>query len=261
MSLDGRLAEAAPIAIHVQRVLKDLIISINLIKEIVYEERQQEHFDALSDFEDTSGDEEMISLDQHDRTHNNPPTEIEALCEAVVNAITTLFKYSVAIRKASIQDPYAKLHKRLGVAQIEATFDKNHITDMWRKFRGNPVVNRLSEAMVRRRQFFFYRSKHHERLAGPIEQTEAQSSVGDGSIYSKATTLAANAAVAILIGKDIDSDAGESTTSTTYDTLYGEDAETLLRVPPLPTEAQYGSHFQCPYCFTIVKVANRPSWK
>ena len=63
------------------------------------------------------------------------------------------------------------------------------------------------------------------------------------------------------IGKSIPTDVEEAISQTSLNSSVASQAETSLRVPPMPPQITSGSPFVCSFCRKKVKIANRASWK
>ena len=232
--------------------------------------------------EQSSLDSEDSDAEVYPAEYQSQPntTEIQQLFLAVVEAITSLFKLSIAIRNPAPKDRYAK------AASIAPYDDKPDISHVWEKFpyaRRIPwLIDRLGKAIMRRRQFFRYREKHREKLGKELGQLERKNDtfkttdrveITSGTVqgsstyiesYISGTTQSTQTMASTYVTKDqntaeILAEKPESVTS--YATSVNEDNQGTMAVPPPPKESANGAPFECPYCYTIQTVNNLNAWK
>lgn len=173
------------------------------------------------------------------------------MLKAIVEANTVLLNYSIAIRKASKRDLFARAAGRTTMPDI---WDINHVRERWPKLREQEwLADRLGSALTRRRQNFNYRREHREKLSSGIEDKHAH-----GKQSTKATTLIETQAVTLNAQQGEESDTGFS--QTTFQTTFESDVQSL-RVPSAPSESDGGKPFECPFCYSIIRIRGRTSWK
>ena len=196
----------------------------------------------------------------------------------MIEAITSLFKLSIAIRNPAPRDRYAK---SASIAPYDDSYDIAHV---WEKFpyaRRTPwLIARLGKAITRGRHYLRYREKHHEKLASVPRRAEKKdlpgavflvelgigsergasrstpSSMSGTSIQSETT-----ASQYIAPDSNVVEELSDKGSITSYATSTGEDDPGHMHVPPPPEESANEMPFECPYCFTIQTVRDLISWK
>ena len=241
------------------------------------------------DFE-FSGSEDFSSSDTDPDLEDSPSkeelqstTEIEELLLATNDAITSLFKLSIAVRNPTPLDRYAKS------AAVGLYDDKYDIGHVWEKFpharRAPWLVDRLGKAITRRRRHLQYRELHREKLAKEPRaaaggdyghnETKQQTAVdalerGPHSLIqsqiasTKSSNTLSQTEASTYVPENIDRldklfDTGQSETS--FAPSINEDKAVYLHVPAAPKESADGMPFECPYCYTIQVVSDSRSWK
>lgn len=91
--------------------------------------------------------------------------ELSELNLSVGDIITSLFKVSMLVKKATTRDRYAKAASAKEAAFL-AEFDIRHVADKYPKLRTQPwLLERLGNAITQRRQFLRYCRNHKHRIA------------------------------------------------------------------------------------------------
>lgn len=130
------------------------------------------------------------------------------------------------------------------------------------------LVARLGEANARRRQYFKYRRDHHERLSTVTIKEDPDNVIEQAhpvirrsgltksvlTAETKPSLLAETEATAFMAeaaqARMLETSAAPEVMSTfSFATSVAENADEELAFPPVPTEADHGSPFLCPYCF------------
>lgn len=188
-----------------------------------------------------------------------------------------MFKASIFIRKFAAKDKRARAAK---TKPFENRADILYIEDRYpsvmRKNKG--LAARLGEANARRRQFFKYRRDHCERLSTVTPESGLTSvpkpQIGSkiskaGPIKSGLTTdtqpslFTETQATAFMADETAQArmlDMYESTRAlsvTSFATSVAEISDEELPFPPVPVEAEAGSPFLCPYCFTVLQLKHQ----
>lgn len=284
-SLDYRLRDASHVREQVMRLLKDLNFALQEASSIASGERTQGEgasSDHDLDLEFTSEGTSLISDSDSETTslqHESPPTtEIQELFRSVIEAITSLFKLSIAIRNPAPRDRYVK---SATIVPYDNSYDIAHV---WEKFpyaRRTPwLITRLGKAITLCRHYLRYREKHHEKLAHvprraemkdlpreelPVEhgiESERQASRSTlSSMSGTAIQSETEASTYIAPGSNAIEDLSDKGSVTSYATSVGENDPGHMRVPPPPEESANEMPFECPYCFTIQTVRDSNSWK
>lgn len=207
--------------------------------------------DGLTDSED-SGSSDVGSIDDE--------TELRQLVASIKTRITLLMRLSMAIRKPAAHD------QLINSADIDTSnyeqFDARHVRE---KFPRAPddVVRRLGRAILRRRQYFKYREEHAKKLAHGLKTAKGTGQDAKTELQPQSTiasslphTLKANAYLDLEAKEG--SDTGVSRTSFATSRDGGFEGP---RVPPLPNKAREGEPFECSFCFMLVSITTRKSWR
>ena len=145
-SADYRLREAPEVVERVVELLDELTEINSDIFDIVSGVRTNRQ---ISESED--------ELDSSD--------ELSELNLSVGDIITSLFKVSMLVKKATTRDRYAKAASAKEAAFL-AEFDIRHVADKYPKLRTQPwLLERLGNAITQRRQFLRYCRNHKHRIA------------------------------------------------------------------------------------------------
>jgi hypothetical protein len=205
--------------------------------------------------------------------------EIEECLLDINNTVTCLYNLSIAIANPAPRDRLEKC------ASIDVSHYHQHdIEHVSHKFpvAEHYLVNRLGKANSKRRQLLQYYERHHKRVAGhsrtPAQADELHNfddfdseSLADTTNQTVTTisTFVPVTAIGLDVGKTArDVNAGlddepdfDTRSVTSYASSIGNPDR--LRVPPPPNEesAFDGIPFECPYCFSLVKVEGQQSWK
>ncbi|KAG8528975.1 uncharacterized protein KY384_006664 [Bacidia gigantensis] len=285
-SLEYRLREASHVKRQIIRLLEDLCHSLEDCVAIVAGERPSresfakeggdlgEEFSDISDSTDSELSEESNFL----------TSELEQLHLAISEAITSLYKLSISIRKPTPRDRYAKA---AALVPLNPIYDIGHVYEKCPQMRASPwLFEKLGRANTKRREILRYREKHHEKLArgtkqieyddadqaprltpqsdvnirkpspNPVPTAEQGESVGFSQLAStKATTFIARPEQEL----ELEIETGRSETS--YVTSIADDStEGRRQVPEAPSESAGGKPFECPYCYTIQSVRHAKHW-
>lgn len=145
-SADYRLREAPEVVERIVELLEELAEINSDILEIVSGSRTNRQ---ISESED--------DLESSD--------ELSELNLSVGDIITSLFKVSMLVKKATTRDRYAKAASAKDAAFL-ADFDIRHVADKYPKLRAQPwLLKRLGNAITQRRQFLRYCRNHKNRIA------------------------------------------------------------------------------------------------
>ena len=182
-------------------------------------------------------------------------TELEQLSSYVKNSISCLLRIWLLIQKPG---PHARFIStgRFDVS-VHQRWDEGHVRE---KFKNIPewLIVRLGKANTRRRQFLEYRKSHNERIKSPQSMFEDKKTVVS-SIPSRIKNneyFQESAGSQIMGVHDVD----DGYTVTSYAETTTNQATSLL--PPVPSMAQGGAPFQCPYCFMVVDgIYSKAQWK
>lgn len=122
------------------------------------------------------------------------------------------------------------------------------------------IVRRLATAISRRRQYFRYRSNHARNFA-----YEPMSKYDGRTEYQPQSTIASSLPEAIkntphLVDLETEENSDTAVSQTSFATSTGDSTEGP-RVPPPPRRAKPEEPFECPFCFMLVSIRTRKSWK
>jgi hypothetical protein len=146
-SADYRLREAPEVVERIVELLDELTEINSDILEIMSGERTNRQMSE-------SDDDDLGSSD-----------ELSELSLSVGDIITSLFKVSMLVKKATTRDRYAKAASAKEDAFL-AEFDIRHVADKYPKIRTKPwLLERLGRAITQRRQFLRYCRNHKHRIA------------------------------------------------------------------------------------------------
>lgn len=255
----------------------------------------QSSFESFSDesFSDDGDGENDNTPSEEGGSDDLPPslvleqeTESNQLYIAITEAITSLFKLSMFIRKSTRGNKFAKSSAE---KKYETQPDIMHVRDIFPFASHTPgLVERLGKANAQRRQWLSYRKRHREKLgvSSLSEDRSAgledvQSTVGSGIYYKekhgeaplstvtptmgiKSATIDLSSTEATTFygtGPDIEdsSESGYSETSCNTSGLSdSEDGVTYVPQPPPESEGQ--NPFECPYCYTILTISSVNAW-
>jgi hypothetical protein len=82
---------------------------------------------------------------------------------------------------------------------------------------------------------------------------------GKSTIASSLPDKLKLSAVDVSMLRDDDNQSEGGFTATSFSTSVADTA--ALRIPPLPHNTDYDTHFECPFCYDIIIVKNRSAWK
>jgi hypothetical protein len=145
-SADYRLREAPEVVERIVELLEELTEINSEILEILAGERTNRQI--LESEDDLESSDELSELNL-----------------SVGDIITSLFKVSMLVKKATTRDRYAKAASAKEAAFL-AEFDIRHVADKYPKLRTQPwLLERLGNAITQRRQFLRYCRNHKHRIA------------------------------------------------------------------------------------------------
>lgn len=204
-------------------------------------------------------DSDTDSTDSEGENHSlQGDTELRQLMSSIHGATTLLLRLSMAIRNPAPHDQYImsvdiqKSHFR--------QFDKRHVREKFPE-AAEYIVNTLGEAISRRREYFKYRELHNQKLSeglslSGVDQKSSQSVAAQSTAASSLPQMVKVENFPLDL-EDHRSESGQTQTSFATSAA----SEEGLKIPPIPKEAQDGNPFQCPFCFTILSVNTKSSWK
>lgn len=181
-------------------------------------------------------------------------TEIDQVLAGINEAITNLLRLSATIRNPARHDQWLNFSTSFDTTPFEQ-YDIGHVAAKYSHITAS-LAKRLGTALSRRRCYFKYRQEHHNKLAAglTVEDHHHEESTVASSLPGKQKI----SAFGINMFEDDDQSDG-GFTATSFATSITDTA--TLRIPPLPSNASFGEHFECPFCFSIVLLKNRTAWK
>jgi len=151
-SADYRLREAPEVVDRIVELLEELTEINSEVLEIVSGERSNRHFSE----EDS---------DTESSSPGGGQDELSELFLSTGDVLTSLFKVSMLVKKATTRDRYARAANAKDKPYL-VEFDIRHVADKYPKARDQPwLLERLGTAITQRRQFLRYRRNHKNRIA------------------------------------------------------------------------------------------------
>ncbi|KAL1592701.1 hypothetical protein SLS60_011117 [Paraconiothyrium brasiliense] len=272
-SLERRLAEAPQIREHIVNILKRLEDSIVKATSIVAgsipnrmslldEDLDVEGVEALENSDDDLSP--MSDADSFSGRNEHPVSELAEVQRAINDTTTNLFRMSVVIR-----NPTPRGRWRISKYQepLDPSSDIRHVRDKFPTLSNHDdiLATYFGKANTRRREYFRYRREHHLGLlhdqAQPLPESRDPNEIA--SSFKATTFKGPDSKEPSEELEDREFDVGSMTS---FATTAPGGSGNLRRIPDPPkssieTHFQYGSYFECPYCYTIQNVANRREWK
>ncbi|KAF8246923.1 hypothetical protein K440DRAFT_585247 [Wilcoxina mikolae CBS 423.85] len=296
VSLDKRLHEASKVKHMVLELLEALEKALQ--KGIAIVSNRGE--DEVEDMESWSSDSSASSLERagskaKSKTRAKPMSPLEKCLIDITHVITCLYDFSIAIRNPAPKDQLQKCAS-IDVSHFE-DWDVQHVSHKF-QFAEDYLKTRLGMANTRRRQLLIYYMEHQSRIAGHSEillsgaipadgKTKADNSISnhDGhdriatkseshdnhlemrskTIVSGPSAIQTQTTVSTYVPQawdpkimDIDTCSEANQTCTSY--ASSAPVRHHLSVPDPPNN-DYGEPFECNYCFSIIRINGRESWK
>jgi len=216
--------------------------------------------------------------------------ELEDCLLTVSNVITCLYNFSIAIRNPAPRDRLEKC-AAIDVSHHEK-FDIDHTSNKFPN-AAEYLTRRLGEANTKRRQLLKYHELHHNKIAGRRSPEQTQGSYVrardmpqqyheleiEGSMYETGTNTETATATTVStyvpqdsretnsifypIDLDFDSRSEGNISETSFGSNLSSGEFNSLQVPspPDPESAFGGVPFECPLCWSMIKISNRQSWR
>lgn len=207
----------------------------------------------------------------------------EELLDCVSKSISTLFKVSVIIRKATHRDRYARAAAS-DHSPIDPTYDIAHVRENFPKVGTKKsfwLAERLGRANTQRRQFLRYCRNHKEKLAYSSAQY-SEKKLADNSkkrrhhspdndeglnVMDSQSRCAPTSASTLKTVHAIDATAEieyiatDNLSQTSFTPTVTERAEEDLTVVPLEDVSGGNPEFECPYCYQIQRNITERRWR
>ncbi|KAI9756018.1 MAG: hypothetical protein M4579_004063, partial [Chaenotheca gracillima] len=277
-SLDYRLREADLMRGKVRRLLEDLESALQEAESIVSGRRKP--FEVIgidvSTLQHTRSSSSTFSSDDDSNEDSDAeePEELELIFASLVDVVDCLYKLSMLIRKKS---PRGKAPRAatVDVSHFEP-FDIQHVRARF-PLASDQLTIRLGKSISRRRQYFKYREKHHDKLSQgaeatlrrpmslvPSNQDQSAESIILPQISQRkrpestrtTPTRPSQTTATTFVGQleDALSEREPSVTSAASSLPNLGDMELRIPPPPQPSKRSLDGipqAFQCPYCFAI----------
>lgn len=291
-SLDYRLREAQYIKEAVIRTLKHLSEAIQDANSIVTGTRvpfdevpSDSESSASSSSDDLKHDKsDGLSLDTEGADQSLPNTELSQVQHAISSFIRNLFQISIIVRKKPA--PHDRLIK---AAKIDTSFyeffDIRHVQEKY-PLADQDLVRRLGIAISKRRKYFKYREQHRQKLSAsqsnlqikdPVaskstildDQSKSQiaksqkgQATGEETLSLRQSTTVKESTTASTfvplpsqtpLNLGINEQQSDTATQTTYESTTSL-AQDRFRTPDLYRVSKGAREFECPYCYTIIRL-------
>lgn len=219
---------------------------------------------------------------------SEPTTESHSLHHSILEAIASLLKLSMFIRKSARANKFA----RSSAAQkYETQYDIIHVRDRYPHASENTfLIDRLGKANAQRRQWLSYKKRHRDKMAlaaypdiedsnaeqmsyfdidtstklqeDPEEEDPSSSSEFRERRHDQVTVLSSTKASTFYQFDEPGSQMSETDLSGTScsESRFGDIGQETNLIPQPPPESIDENPFECPYCFSIITVTGTYSW-
>lgn len=151
-SADYRLRDAPEVVDRIVELLEELAEINSEALEILSGERSNRH----------------IAEEDNDTDNSSPGSSQDELTELFLSTgdcLTSLFKVSMLVKKATTRDRYARAASAKD-RPYPVEFDIRHVADKFPKAREQPwLLKRLGTGITQRRQYLRYCRNHKNRIA------------------------------------------------------------------------------------------------
>ena len=266
-SLEYRLRDSSGLQEMVLSLLQDLLVATrDLRKQLLWENTLITHERPADDLAASTTEEEtrsspndteyeegdMFELSDEESIEEDTPVH-QALSE-VHDVITCLLRFSMTLRRPSRDDQ--RRGDPEGVAEAFVVHDTEHVRA---KFPEAPdyLVRRLGMTLSKHRQYFRYRREHHQKLYEDLDGGDVRDGELPSTVATSLPTDKSKGQNPDCLG--VDSETESAYTATSYAGTSTGNA--TLHVPSWPIDAQAGSPFECPICFSIIVADSEISWR
>jgi hypothetical protein len=186
-----------------------------------------------------------------------PNSRLEQYISRIQVIISTLQRLNIAIRNPVPVDRYRKA--KLIDVEIFRSWADSHFRELFGE-HGIPefLRERAVAAMLDRRRFFEYCSRHHMKLAeGASTEVDIENDMEKSQLSdTEASSILQNVDITSLKTHDDEVDDVSQTSYATFTAFEGH------RIPGPPKDAELGGDpFECPYCFLMINPRNWMAWK
>ena len=179
---------------------------------------------------------------------------MDQIVAGVNEAITNLLRLSATIRNPARHDQWLNFFEELDTSHYEQ-FDVAHVATKFPQLSVH-LARRLGIALSRRRCYFKYREEHRNKMASDLNTLEQD---GKSTIASSLPDNLKTLTVGSSTPDDDDNQSDGGFTATSFATSVADPSSG--RIPPLPPGTSYDEYFECPFCYDMIMVSNRPAWK
>ena len=243
----------------------------------------------FSDIEDSDddGNDDASATPSSSSSSSRPTMESQLLHRSALEAITSLLKLSMFIRKSTRANKFGKSST---AQKYETQYDILHVRDRYPfASKDTILIERLGKANAQRRQWLSYKKRHREKLAvnayseneSPLitrtqvsesevamdvrrfrEEDDQGLSLLTGENKVLPTILSSTKASTLYQRKELDRDMTETEQSESMhsESRFGDFGQETNLAPQPPPESIDGNPFECPYCFSIITVTGSHSW-
>jgi hypothetical protein len=247
--LEHKLRDASHLKTAIFGFLENIETAISRALSIISAERVPWDLvpkdDAATSEDDTGS---QGSFAESDSSDDEQTTELDQIVSHISGIVGALLRLSISIQNPAPHDRFFKSAKF-----DPSAWSQNDVQHVENKFIDvEPwLAERLGQAISWRRQFFSYR-QHHSSLRerdAPDNQTvvssipeEAKQRLQNGADYD-----------------DNDAVSETAPTQTSFQTTL-PDGQRLM-IPKMPAKAEDSGYFECPLCFTLIRVKGPREWK
>lgn len=231
----------------------------------------------ISQYNISSSESDSLSSTSSSGETNSlvPTTELQELLSAIATGLESLFKTSMFIRRFASRD---RRQRATQTKPFDHRADIMYVDDRYPllKQKNPALAARLGECNARRRQYFKYRRDHNERISTvpaedefdallkkqighkpgygqPAQSAQTVESKSSTLAETKATTFVADDEAVRAYALDIQ-EAPAAMSVVSFATSVAEASDEELPFPKIPSEAQSGLSFICPYCQNALRL-------
>lgn len=267
LSLDQRLANAPEVHGLICRHLADICEAVDdLSGTILAGPGSKVKGDSPDD-----DDDDDTEISDPDMESDEPFDEASMILEVIAEAISSLFRLGILVRKASPTDRF-KRALQMSDTMFNDTFDIGYVREKHPKIRNSHqdwLPTRLGRLISKRRMFIKYSREHKARLEfdepPPGDLPERQAAQTERQ-SSKATTFHLDQLPPSALAPPAENEAGPEeedvdevmsvmSASTMSNTL------SVLKLPALADLSADGQFFECPICFTLQRFQREKAWR
>lgn len=187
-----------------------------------------------------------------ERYPTGPRDESHMILEVISEAIGSLFRIGILIRRATTRDRFKQALQASDLA-FPPEFDVNYVREKHTKTRSSWLSARLGGAIAKRRQLISYCRDHRSRL-GAEQTLDNGTKSQKEDVSSKATTFAPSMDLKELEVEEEDAMSFVSASTVT-------DPASFLQLPSLADLSPERKPFECPICFTLQVFQKEKAWK